>query len=189
MNFSRSIINKIVFTVLALFAATWVTAQTTTPATGQPVTTSGYNQLAILLVVMIVVLAFVIWGMGQVLTAFGRQLLEKNKNTSKTLPVVMLLGLSLLSQVSAAQDAATTVVKEVPNYGGLSESTYYIFLTVLGMEVFVILFLAFSIRRMYTELLPEKIKTAREKQNWQPRGRGWIKKYSPGQYRLNGKPM
>lgn len=83
MNFSRSIINKIVFTVLALFAATWVTAQTTTPATGQPVTTSGYNQLAILLVVMIVVLAFVIWGMGQVLTAFGRQLLEKIKTLLK----------------------------------------------------------------------------------------------------------
>jgi len=163
MNFSRSIRNKTVFTLLALFAATWVTAQTTTPAAGQPVATSGYNQLATLLVVMIVVLAFVIWGMGQVMTALGRQLLDKNKNASKTLPVVLLLGLSLLSQVSFAQDAATTAVKEVPNYGGLSESAYYIFLTVLGMEVFVILFLAFSIRRMYVELLPEKIKATREK--------------------------
>jgi cytochrome c oxidase cbb3-type subunit 3 len=36
------------------------------------------------------------------------------------------------------------------------------FLTVIGMELTVILFLAFSIRRMYTELLPEKIKTAKE---------------------------
>jgi len=162
MNFSTSIKNKIVFTLPALFAAAFATAQDAAPAAAQPVT-SGYNQLAILLVVMIVVLAFVIWGMGQVLTALGRQLLEKSKNTSKVLPVVMLLGLSLLSQVSFAQDAATTAVKEVPNYGGLSESVYYIFLTVLGMEVIVILFLAFSIRRMYTELLPEKIKTAAER--------------------------
>jgi cytochrome c oxidase cbb3-type subunit 3 len=54
------------------------------------------------------------------------------------------------------------VVKEVPNYGGLSQSAYYMFLTVIGMELTVILFLAFSIRRMYTELLPEKIKPAKE---------------------------
>jgi cytochrome c oxidase cbb3-type subunit 3 len=75
---------------------------------------------------------------------------------------MMVMGLSLLAQVSFAQDAANTVVKEVPNYGGLSATTYYLFLTVLGMEVIVILFLTFSIRRMYVELLPEKIKQAKE---------------------------
>ncbi|MEO6541786.1 MAG: cbb3-type cytochrome c oxidase N-terminal domain-containing protein, partial [Ferruginibacter sp.] len=65
----------------------------------------------------------------------------------------------LLSQVSYAEDTlATGVVKELPNYGGLSATTYYLFLIVFFMELVVILFLAFSIRRMYTELLPEKIK-------------------------------
>lgn len=145
----------LVFTALASMA------QTNNTAAAQPVQ-SSYNQLATLLVVMIVVLAFVIWGMGRVLSALGRQLLEKHK-MAKTLPViVMLAGLSLLSQVSFAQDAAATAVKEVPNYGGLSASTYYFFLIVLGMEVLVILFLAFSIRRMYTELLPEVDKAVKQ---------------------------
>lgn len=151
-----------------VFAALASMAQTNNTAAAQPVQ-SSYNQLATLLVVMIVVLAFVIWGMGRVLTALGRQLLEKHK-LSKTLPVVvMLAGLSLVSQVSVAQDAAAAAVKEVPNYGGLSASTYYFFLTVLGMEVLVILFLAFSIRRMYTELLPEVDKSIKQKSplaNW-----------------------
>ena len=163
MTFNRSIKNKTGLTALAMLAAGCAAAQGTPAATPPATVASGYNQLAVLLVVMIVVLAFVIWGMGQVLTALGRQLLEKSKNAPKALAVIMLLALSLLSQASFAQDAAATAVKEVPNYGGLSETTYYIFLTVLGMEVFVILFLAFSIRRMYAELLPEKITAGKQK--------------------------
>ena len=154
MQFLKSIKYKTVLTVLFLFTVSAMMAQTTAPAAAQPVQ-SGSNQLATLLMIMIVVLAFVIWGMGQVLTALGRQLLDKSK-ASKLLSVMMVLGLSLLAQASFAQDAANAVVKELPNYGGLSATTYYLFLTVLGMEVIVILFLTFSIRRMYTELLPEK---------------------------------
>ncbi|HMU10175.1 MAG TPA: cbb3-type cytochrome c oxidase N-terminal domain-containing protein [Ferruginibacter sp.] len=163
MNFSRSIKNKTVVTLLASLAAMGVAAQDKAAAATQPVTTSGYNQLATLLVIMIVVLAFVIWGMGHVLTALGRQLLEKGKASSKALPVIMLLGLSLLSQATIAQDATANAASTLPNYGGLSENTFYIFVTVLAMEVLVILFLGFSIRRMYTELLPEKTKTAAER--------------------------
>ena len=62
-----------------------------------------------------------------------------------------------------AQDAGTNAANTLPNYGGLSENTFYIFVTVLTMEVLVILFLGFSIRRMYTELLPEKSKAVRER--------------------------
>lgn len=162
MNLSRSIKNKTGFTFLAMLAALGVAAQDKAATAAQPATT-GYNQLATLLVIMIVVLAFVIWGMGYVLTALGRQLLEKSKTSSKALSVIMLLGLSLLSQVTVAQDATANAVKELPNYGGLSENTFYIFVTVLTIEVLVILFLAFSIRRMYTELLPEKVKMAGER--------------------------
>ncbi len=161
--FIKSIKNKITLTLPALLACTIITAQTTSPAATKTEST-GYNQLAILLMIMIVVLAFVIWGMGQVLTALGKQLVEKNKNTSKLTAVVLLAGFSLLSQVSFAQDASVTkAVKEVPNYGGLSETAYNMFLTVIGMEVLVILFLAFSIRRMYTELLPEKVRSVTER--------------------------
>jgi cytochrome c oxidase cbb3-type subunit 3 len=162
MRFLKSVKYKTVLTILSVFTAFAMMAQTTAPA-ATPTVQSGYNQLATLLVVMIVVLAFVIWGMGRVLTALGRQLVDKSKAAKNVLPVVLLIAFSLLAQASTAQDAGKAVVQEVPNYGGLTSTSYYFFLTVLGMEVFVILFLAFSIRRMYTELLPEQSVSVKEK--------------------------
>lgn len=157
MQFLMSIKNKIVLIVLVLPFGPAVAAQDAKPAIA-PAAEAGYNQLAILLMIMIVVLAFVIWGMGHVLTALGRQLVDRKKKISKIATVAMLTGFSLLSQVVVAQDAVTETVKSVPNYGGLSSGAYYMFLTVIGVELIVILFLTFSIRRMYTELLPEKVK-------------------------------
>lgn len=158
MQFVKSVKYRSLLLLFSCFAVTGVMAQTPPPAS-QPVQ-SGYNQLATLLMIMIVVLAFVIWGMGQVLLALGRQLVDKNK-ASKSLPVLMLIGLSFLSQAGFAQDAAVTAVVTAPNYGGLSATAYYLLLTVLIVEVIVILFLAFSIRRMYVELLPEKNRPVR----------------------------
>ncbi len=164
MNFMKPIKNKIILTVLALLKLVTATAQTTNTAPAQA-TDSGYNQLAILLILMIIVLAFVIWGMGQVLTALGRQLVDKEKNSSKVLTSIFIIGLSLFTQVSFAQAAPTTTepVKAAANYGGLSQSAFEILLAVIGIEIIVILFLVFSIRRMYTELLPQKIKVAGQK--------------------------
>ncbi len=158
---NRSNQHKITFTALALLAGNVLAAQTTTPAAQQPAS-SGYNQLAVLLVVMIIALAFVIWGMGRVLTALGRLLLDKSKEASRALPVIMLTGLSLLSQLVFAQDAGAVKAAE-PNFGGLSSTSFYLFVTVIGLEILVILFLAFSIRRIYTDLLPQKAKAAKER--------------------------
>ena len=77
----RSIKNKLVLTLVSIFAVTALEAQTKAPEAAQPAS-SGYNQLAILLMVLVLVLAFVIWGMGQVLTALGRQLIDKNKTAT-----------------------------------------------------------------------------------------------------------
>lgn len=158
--FFKSIKNKIALTVMAMCILGDVAAQDTKAAAATSV--SGYNQLATLMVVMIVVLAFIIWGMGQVLTAVGRQLLDKDKKEKKLLNVLLLIGFSLLSQVSFAQDAAAAVVQTVPNYGGLSKMTFYIFITVLSTEVVIILFMSFSISRMYNELMPKKVKPVKE---------------------------
>lgn len=158
---NRSNQHKITFTALALLAGNVLAAQTTTPAAQQPAS-SGYNQLAVLLVVMIIALAFVIWGMGRVLTALGRLLLDKSKEASRALPVIMLTGLSLLSQLVFAQDAGAVKAAEL-NFGGLSSTSFYLFVTVIGLEILVILFLAFSIRRIYTDLLPQKAKAAKER--------------------------
>ncbi len=164
MNFIKLIKSKIILTALASLTLVTVTAQTTNTAPAQA-TDSGYNQLAILLILMIIVLAFVIWGMGQVLTALGRQLVDKEKKSSQVLTTILVIGLSLYTQVSFAQTepAATEPVKAAVNYGGLSQSAFEVLLTVIGVEIIVILFLAFSIRRMYTELLPQKVKAAGQK--------------------------
>ena len=164
MNFIKLKKNKIILTALASLTLVTATAQTTNTASAQA-TDSGYNLLAILLILMIIVLAFVIWGMGQVLTALGRQLVDKEKNSSKVLTSIFIIGLSLFAQVSFAQTAPTTTepVKAAANYGGLSQSAFEILLAVIGIEIIVILFLVFSIRRMYTELLPQKIKVAGQK--------------------------
>ncbi len=158
MMFIKSIKQKIILTVLSLPVGAFTVAQQTNPVAEKTVA-SGYNQLAILLMIMILVLAFVIWGMGQVLITLGRQVLNKSKNASKILSLILLAGFFLPAQNSVAQNTAVNeIVKAAPNYGGLSQTTFYIFLTVIGMELMVIVFMAFSIKRMYVELLPEKIK-------------------------------
>jgi cytochrome c oxidase cbb3-type subunit 3 len=134
-------------------------AQATTPAAEAPAT-QGSNLLATLLVICSIVLAFVIWGMGQALVAISKQVMVKNKTSGNLLSITLLLCFALLSQTGFAQTAttaATDVVKAVPNYGGLSANNFYAFAAVMLIEIAAIFFLAFSIKRVYMELLPEKI--------------------------------
>ncbi len=131
-------------------------AQNTNQAAPAPAAASS-NLLAILLVITALVLAFVIWGMGQALIAISKQVIEKNKTAGKAAGIVLLLSFTLLSQHGFAQTAAAAdAVKEVSNYGGLSVNTFYAFVGVIAAEIFAIFFLAFSIKRIYQELLPEK---------------------------------
>ena len=88
MNCFYSIKKKFIFSIVAMAVATGALAQTTTPAT---TVTSSYNQLATLLVIMTVVLAFVLWGLGQVLVVLSRQLMEKQKNAAKVTASIFVL--------------------------------------------------------------------------------------------------
>jgi cytochrome c oxidase cbb3-type subunit 3 len=154
MYFIHLIKKKIILLLIAFIAANNVIAQA--PAAADKTVTTGTNLLAILLVVMSVVLAFVIWGLGQVLVILSRQMLEKSKQAKKSI-AILLVGLFVSTQNLWAQNIATTgVVETLPNYGGLSPNTFYMFVAVIVMEIFAILFLAFLIRKVHTELLPEK---------------------------------
>ena len=146
---------KITVTVLFLLISFTMLAQDA--AAAKPVTL-GTNLSALLLVITIVFLAFVIWALGQVLIALSRQLLEKDKPLIKVAAIAVVLILSMLSQTvlaqtTAAADEAATVVS---NYGGLSANTFYFLAAVVLTEIFAITFLYFSIRRINSELLPEK---------------------------------
>jgi cytochrome c oxidase cbb3-type subunit III len=154
MQFIHLIKKKIIAALAACITVTGVMAQTTTAPAAAPST--GYNLLAVLLVIMTVVLAFTIWGLGRVLVGLSSHALEKYKSGGKTLSAIIITGLLFAGQTAFAQDAAATVVKELPNYGGLSQTTFYMFVTVIIIEVVAILFLIFSINRIQAELLPKK---------------------------------
>jgi cytochrome c oxidase cbb3-type subunit 3 len=110
------------------------------------------NWLMILMVFVAVVLLLVIWGLGQTLLLFNRQLLEKQKG--KTLSTVLLTaGLLGIAEVVFAQTDAAAAAPKAVNFGGLSELEFYALASVIGLEVAVILFLAFMARRSYRELM------------------------------------
>ncbi|MGG9972573.1 cbb3-type cytochrome c oxidase N-terminal domain-containing protein [Ferruginibacter sp. SUN002] len=149
---------KNILTTLGIIVATGCMAQDA--ATTTKVADSGSNLLVTLLVITAIILAFVIWGMGQTLIALIKQLTEKNKNASKVLSIVLLVVFSFSTQISFAQTAAAVEeAKAVPNYGGLTAHEYYSFVAVIGIEIAAVLFLAFFIRRILVELFPEKQKT------------------------------
>jgi cytochrome c oxidase cbb3-type subunit III len=151
---------KIAGTAMFLFISLTMLAQT--PAAPAA---SGNNLLAILLIVTAIVLVFVIWGMGQVLIALSRQLMNKTKEDRKMAALSVVVILSLLSNNVLAQTAAATdaAAKVVPNYGGVSPNTFYLLVAVIVTEIFAVLFLFFSIRRVIAELLPEKVAAAAKK--------------------------
>jgi cytochrome c oxidase cbb3-type subunit III len=163
MNRFESIKKKIYSTALLLPAAMLATAQNA--ATNASSTEGKNNLLAIVLTAVAIVLAFIIWGMGQVLISVSRLSLEKHKNAGKLLSTVLIGGLLLYSQISFAKtaDAATAAIADTPNYGGLSANNFYAFVFVLIIEIAAIFFLTFSIRRVYQELLPQKIKAPVQK--------------------------
>ncbi len=156
-------IKKKIFSTTVLLTAAMITAAQQTTNTAPPEDKS--NLVAILLTVIAVVLAFIIWGLGQVLISVSRLALDKHKNISnKILSVLFTVSLLLSSQISMAQTAdAVASVTGSPNYGGLSAHNYYAFVGVLLIEFIAIVFLTFSIRRVYQELLPEKAKTKKSK--------------------------
>ncbi|MBP6432509.1 MAG: c-type cytochrome, partial [Ferruginibacter sp.] len=114
------------------------------------------NWLAILLVVTTIVLAFVIWGLGQVLIVLSKQALEKQKQSKQSSATALTILFLFFTQFAFSQNTVTEAVKVAPNYGGLSATSFYMFLLVIMAEIFAVFALVFSIKKMYSELMPQK---------------------------------
>ncbi len=155
MKTIKSITKKIILLAALLPAALLAAAQETSQTAAK---TESSNLLAILLTVVAIVLAFIIWGMGQALISISRLALDKQKNAAKTIAVVLVIALSFITQSSIAQDAAITTATTEPNYGGLTAHNFYAFVGVILIEITAILFLAFNIRSVYMDLVPAKAK-------------------------------
>jgi cytochrome c oxidase cbb3-type subunit III len=156
MKTIKSITKKILLLITLLPVALLATAQ---QAVQNTVTkTEESNLLAIMLTVVAIVLAFIIWGMGQALISISRLALDKQKNATKAATILLLLAFSFISQNSMAQDAVAEVAKAEPNYGGLSANNFYAFAAVIFIEITAILFLAFNIKSVYQDLVPAVVK-------------------------------
>ena len=150
-SFQHQLMKKIMASVFLLLPAFTVLAKGGGTA---PETVSSTNWLAILLVFVAVILLVVIWGLGQVLLTLNKQLLQKRKGNYTGPLAILILTFMSLSDTAQAQtaDAAAAVSPIAPNYGGLSQLEFYAIATVIGLEIVVILFLAFMVRRSYREL-------------------------------------
>ncbi len=156
MKYINLMKKKFIMAAVLMLLLTTIMAQDKVAAAVKTADT-GYNQLAVLLIIMTIVLAFVIYGLGQVLLVLSRQMLDKNKSENKNITALLMVALLFISPASFANgDIATDAVKALPNYGGLSATNFYMFVVVIAVEVIAILFLVFSIRRVYAELLPQK---------------------------------
>ena len=155
MRFKRSLIKKMYLAILAGMFAISLQAQSTA-APVAATTSSSNNYAQVLMIVIAFVLAFVIWVLSEVLTTLARRALEKSKEANKILPLLLLVTFSLLSYTSGAQDKVIEAVKASPNYGGLSSLNFWILVSVISIEIIVIAFLLFMIKRFTRELLPQK---------------------------------
>ncbi len=118
---------------------------------------STSNMVAILLVVISLVFAFVIFGMGQVLLQLIRQVMEKNRR-EKIVASLLIIGLFCCGNGAFAQDVlAAETVKVAPNYGGLNATAFWLLVSVIGIEVVAILFMLFFINRIQQELVPPQV--------------------------------
>ncbi len=142
--------------LLSLLFAGNLSAQQAAPAVKAGGTFS--NMVPIMMLIIALVLAFVIYAMGQVLITLIRQVLDKRGGT--IFSVILVVVCSLLPAVSGAQDAGTVVVKVANNYGGLSATGFWSFVSVIGIEIIAILFLLFFIKRIQDELQPQPEKSA-----------------------------
>lgn len=152
MLYTSSWLKKTSGTLLLLAIGTLAFAQEAKTTTVE----SETNLLAVLLIITAAVLAFVIWGMGQVLVALTRQMLDKEKRDRPIATTLLVVAGVASASVASAQTTTDVVVKTVPNYGGLSANTFYMLVSVIGLEIIIILFLSFFVRKIFVELLPEK---------------------------------
>ena len=120
------------------------------------VSAESYNMVEILLVVIAFILLFVIGGMGQILVALSRKLSDKTREAQKGKVLSVLIILSLLCENLFSQTVvANESTKVVTNYGGISDISFYVLVSVIILEIFTLLFLFFSIKRIFAELIPE----------------------------------
>lgn len=126
-------------------------------AAGPPAPSSMSDPLVISLVILMLLLLLIIALLANVLlgTAHFQQENEKKSGIKAT----MVIGLMLLSSSIMAQAPTSTPAAAPTTIGGLSETTFYLIIGVLVVEIVVILFLLLQLKAM---LAKEKLRKIAE---------------------------
>jgi len=124
--------------------------------------TGSTNLVPILMTVIAIVLAFVIWGLSQILLTLSKEVVQRTKVTTKVFSVYIVLFILLGNSCFAETTASTAPV----SYGGLTSDQFWAVSSVIGLEILIILFLTFSIRSLYRSLQPEKKRAVTENNKW-----------------------
>ena len=127
-----------------------------------PAASNDGSVLSTVMIIMSIILAFVIWGMGQVLVALSRQLWEKTKN-AKIWILAIFLTLSMTQGFAQSTDAPAAMPV---SYGGLNETAFWVLSMIIALEVVSIFFILFFIRRINQELMPETKKKTSPLAEW-----------------------
>ncbi|MES2892362.1 MAG: cbb3-type cytochrome c oxidase N-terminal domain-containing protein [Bacteroidota bacterium] len=131
---------------------------------------SSYNLVTILMVFITIVLAFVIYGLGQVLITLGRQALDKTNSGKKTMPLtLMAICLMLLNTATAQETPVPPVTSLVSSYGGMNATAFWLLAGVMLLEAVAIVYMLFFIKRIQAELMPalQKVEKPGLKTWWQ----------------------
>ncbi|CAN5116069.1 cbb3-type cytochrome c oxidase N-terminal domain-containing protein [soil metagenome] len=148
-------------------------AQTAAPAQEKT------NMLAVMMLLVAAILAFVIWGLSRILLALGKEVVRASKvNTGKVLPLIFFVAFSLIANIANAQEIVEKK-QEVSsfNYGGLSSTSFWFLASVIIMEVIAILFMALSISSLYKTLKPSPVKVKEESKRWKALWESFDKKF------------
>lgn len=143
-----------------------ISMSTAAQETAAQSSTGNTNLLAVLMITIAAVLAFVIWGLGQILLTLSREIVKRSKENAAR--VFTITGIILFTVITNSVSAQPTDAAQDPavNYGGLTSDQFWILSSVIIIEILAILFMARSIRSLYKEFLPEKLKAEKSRYNW-----------------------
>jgi cytochrome c oxidase cbb3-type subunit 3 len=145
------------FTIL-LTISSWSIAQNTTVVSNTIINNPGDTLMQFLLLTMIAVLGFVLWGMGQVIIVLSKQLMVKDKN--KTVPVkkavLLFVGFSLITATTFAQGTPPLVTTSL-SMAGLNQNIVYLLIAAIAVELFGVFYMAFIIKTLQRRVSNEPI--------------------------------
>ena len=121
---------------------------TNTYAAGGPVASQVTSPMAITLLCIMIALLLVIGMLAYVLSGVADISLQKLKGASKKTAAMILLLCMASLQVTAQDKAAAEVAPTITDYAGLSAFSHHTMVFIIGLEVLIILVMAYFIKTL-----------------------------------------